>query len=81
MPESAAVVDSAIDRATPLSPHPNTSPRVIASPSVLENAHFIMDIGRMRYPEGYKGPKPGLNKNALPGKYRYVSSWPMLIKY
>ncbi|RDX49336.1 ARM repeat-containing protein [Lentinus brumalis] len=71
MSESAAVVDSAIDRATPLFPHPNTSPRVIASPSVLGNAHFIMDIRRMRYPEGYKRPQAWLNKNALPGKYRY----------
>ncbi|KAL1938535.1 hypothetical protein VTO73DRAFT_11558 [Trametes versicolor] len=40
-------------------------------PSALATARMIKDIGTIVYPEGILGPKPELNRNTEPGKFRY----------
>ncbi|KAH9889410.1 armadillo-type protein [Cubamyces lactineus] len=40
-------------------------------PSAVATAHAIQDISSVQYPEGIKGPQPGLNDVAPQGKFRY----------
>lgn len=44
-------------------------------PSALAAARMIKDIGTIVYPEGILSPKPELNKNTEPGKFRFVPLW------
>lgn len=54
-----------------------TKTNVISAPlsSVLATARMIEDIGTIVYPEGILSPKPELNRNTEPGKFRFVPLW------